>query len=139
MRGLKFTCSKATFRSVGSGAVRWLDWEADFEMVQRFWPTKTPLKQQEWQEFRDAGYRYCAAVEDKQIVAVAAEYRFSDEAWMLAAVGTVEAYRRRGYGKQVCTFVTAHILKSGRIATCGTRENNLPMIRMAESIGYSSS
>ncbi len=139
MRRLKFTCSEATFRSVGSGAVRWLDWLADFEIAQRFWPPEIPLTRQIWKEARNAGYRYCAVVENTQITAIAAEYRFSDDAWMLAAVGTAEANRRRGYGKQMCAFVTAHILESGRIATCETYEDNLPMIRTAESIGYSSS
>ena len=139
MGRLEFSCDKATFRRVGFGAVRWLDWEADFEMAQHFWSPCNPLTRQVWDGARNAGYRYCAVVENKQITAIAAEYRFSDDVWMLAAVATAEASRRRGYGKQVCAFVTAHILESGRTAICGTREDNLPMIRTAESIGYSSS
>jgi len=136
MTTARLICDKDTFRGRESDAVRWLDRDADFEMAQRFSPAEIGLTKQMWEEARNAGYRYCAVVQDNEIVALAAEYRFSDEAWMLASVRTADAYRRRGLGKEVCSFVTAHILTSGRLATCETIENNLPMIRIAESIGF---
>jgi RimJ/RimL family protein N-acetyltransferase len=132
----KLKCDRSDFRGTDTSAVRWLEWDADFEMARQFWPTGIPLTRQMWEEARDAGYRYCAVVEGKEIVALAAEYRFSDAAWMLAAVRTSDRYRRRGYGKMVTSFVTKHILDSGRIATCEARDDNLAMIRTAESIGY---
>jgi RimJ/RimL family protein N-acetyltransferase len=137
MKTTKLICDRGTFVAAECGAARWLDWDADFEMAQQYW-SRIPcaLERKDWDEARDAGYRYCAIIQDKQIVALAAEYRFSDEAWMLAAVSTAEARRRRGYGKQVCSFVTAHILESVRLATCETRVDNVPMIRTAESIGF---
>jgi len=136
MQTLRFTCNKATFVAHECAAVRWLDWDADFEMAQPFWPTGIPFDRQDWEEARRAGYRYCAVVEGNRIVAMAAVYRFSDEAWMLAAVRTAESHRCRGLGRQVSTFVTGHILNSGRLATCETRADNIPMIRTAESVGF---
>lgn len=136
MKTVRFTCDRGTFLGGESAAVRWLDWDADYEMAQQFWPPGIPLTRQVWEEAWDAGYRYCAVVEGKRIVALAAEYRFSDEAWMLAGVRTAEPHRRRGLGKQVCAFAVAHILGSGRLATCETREDNLAMMRTAESIGF---
>jgi len=63
-------------------------------------------------------------------------WRYSEEAWEVAAVYTVPAFRRRGYGKAVVSFVTAHILDAGRLATCHTRVDNAAMIATAESVGF---
>lgn len=136
MKMIRLTCDKTTFADVVCDAVRWLDWDADYEMARRIWPEEYPLAREVWEEARRLGYRYCAIVEGQEIVAVAAEYRFSEEAWMLAAVRTAAGHRRRGLGKQVCAFVTAHILAAGRLATCDTGEDNLAMIRTAQSIGF---
>ena len=137
MKTTKLICDRATFLATECSSARWLDWDADFEMARQYWSAiPCPLERTDWEQARDAGYRYCAVLQDKQIVALAAEYRFSDAAWMLAAVSTAKAHRRRGYGKKVCSFVTAHILESVRLATCETRVDNVPMIRTAESIGF---
>ena len=64
-------------------------------------------------------------------MAIAAEWRYADDAWEAAAVSTLESHRRRGYGKRVVAFVTAHILASGRLATCHTAPDNLAMLRTA--------
>ena len=55
---------------------------------------------------------------------------------MVAAVSTASAFQRRGYGKAVVSFITHGILDAGRVAFCQTREDNLPMIRTAESVGF---
>ena len=133
---VNLVCDRATFRGGETDAVRWLDWDADFEMAQRYWPPNLPLTRDVWDDARAVGYRYCGLIENGQILALAAEFRFSETAWMLAAVGTAVAYRRRGYGKRVSTFVTSHIVGEGRVATCMTRDESLPMIRTAESIGF---
>ncbi|MHC4479728.1 MAG: GNAT family N-acetyltransferase [Planctomycetota bacterium] len=133
---VKLTCDEASFRPVDSGSARWLDWDEDFALAQQAWPQDARLSRQEWEQARADGYCYCAIVEDGQVVSIAAEYRFSEEAWMVAAVKTAPPFRRRGYGKEVVSFVTAHILDAGRKATCETRDGNLAMIRTAESVGF---
>jgi len=133
---IKLICDRDQFRGGRTSGVRWLDWQRDFEIAQRFWPPAVPLTRQGWDEARDAGYLYCAVIQKDQIVSMGAEFRFSNNAWMLAAVSTAAPYRRQGYARRVATFVTAHILDSGRVATCETNDDNVAMLRTAESIGF---
>lgn len=133
---VELACDHSDFRPTSTSQVRWLDWEQDFALAQAYWPPHLPLTPKIWAEIHDLGYHYCAVVVDGQIASLAAEYRCSDDAWMVAAVSTAPAFQRRGYGKAVVSFVTQGILDAGRIAFCLTREDNLPMIRTAESIGF---
>jgi len=56
--------------------------------------------------------------------------------WEVAAVSTAPASRRRGYGKAVVCFVTAHILEQGRKATIFSDSTNVAMRKTAESVGF---
>ena len=51
-------------------------------------------------------------------------------------MGTLEGFRRRGYATRVVAFVTAHILASGRVATCSTGEDNIAMRATARGVGF---
>ena len=133
---VSLTCTSTTFRPCQSYPVRWLDWEADFERAQGLWPSDFPLTREIWEEAREAGYRYCGVVEGDTLVACAAVWRYSDAAWEVAAVRTLEAYRRRGYGQAVVSFATAYILAQGRVATCHTEVRNLAMRRVAARVGF---
>ena len=136
MAHVELTCTLDDFRSAPTSHVRWLDWEQDFALAQAFWSLEYPLTSKIWAEARDLGYHYCAIVEDGQIASIAAEYRCADDAWMVAAVRTAPAFRRRGYAKAVVSYVTQGILDAGRVAFCQTHADNLPMIRTAESVGF---
>jgi predicted GNAT family acetyltransferase len=116
--------------------VRWLDWDRDYPLARTFWPADKPLTREIWEQARDLGYRYCAIVEADEIASIAAEWRYSDKAWEVAAVGTAPTYRRQGYARSVVSFVTAQILGAGRVATCTTERDNVAMIRTAESVGF---
>jgi RimJ/RimL family protein N-acetyltransferase len=129
-------CTSTTYRASDTSGVRWLDRDADYELVRAMWPSEIPLLRGDWEEAHDAGYRYCALLEEDRIVSIAAEWRYSDNAWETAAVRTLASCRRQGYGKRVVAFVTAHILTSGRVATCHTASDNVAMIRAALSVGY---
>ena len=133
---VKLVCTVEQFRPCSTARVRWLDWDRDYSLAEAFWPVQFPLTRKIWDEAREMGYRYCAIVEEGRIASLAAEYRYSDDAWMVAAVGTAPEYRRRGYAKAVVSFVTGGILRAGRLATCSTREDNMAMIRTAESVGF---
>jgi len=93
---ITLTCDRTCLRAASVSDVRWLDWDEDFSLVQQFWPREFPLSRRVWDQARADGYRYCAIVEAGQIASIAAEYRFSDDAWMVAAVKTATASRRRG-------------------------------------------
>ena len=131
-----YECTAATFRTAARYPARWLDWEDDFALAQVMWPETLPLTWEIWQEAREAGYRYCAAVEDGQVQAIAAVWRYSETAWEVAAVSTLPSARGRGYAAAVVSFATASILDAGRRATCTTAADNRAMQRTAERIGF---
>jgi predicted GNAT family acetyltransferase len=117
--------------------VRRLDVEREFPLAERLWARRgRALTLEEWRQFHRDGYRYCAIVADGQIIATAAAWKYSDTAWEVAAVGTVEEHRRQGLGKAVISFITAHLLQQGRLATCHTEPDNEAMIRTAQSVGF---
>jgi hypothetical protein len=129
-----YECTAQAFRPCLHYPVRWLDVEADYDLVRAYW--STPLSREDWRQFSADGYRYAAIVEDGVVVSLAAAWCYSDTAWEVAAVSTVAAKRRQCYAKTVVSFVTAHILASGRKATCLTMHDNKAMQRTAESLGF---
>lgn len=70
METLGLICTKETFRPYtldllapsdkDNTIVRWLDQDEDFLMAKDFWTI--PLSRQDWIEFHEAGYRYCAVI-----------------------------------------------------------------------------
>jgi GNAT superfamily N-acetyltransferase len=138
---VRYECIPATFQPDASYPVRWLDWERDYALARTIWPAECPLSQATWQEARELGYRYCGVVDRgavgrPRLLAIAAVWRYAEQAWEAAAVRTQPGVRGRGLGKAVVSFATAHILESGRRATCTTCSDNLAMQRTAESVGY---
>ena len=107
-------CTPDSFRPADCSRVRWLEWEQN----------------------RAEGFRYCAIVEHGAIAALAAVWTYSQTHWEVAAVSTAPAFRKRGYGKAVVCFVTAHILEQGRKATLLTESRNVAILRTAESVGF---
>jgi predicted GNAT family acetyltransferase len=117
--------------------VRWLDREQDYGLAQAVWNDRDiTLTQDSWREARESSYRYCAVVECGMIIAIAAVWCYSEQAWEVAAVWTKPEARRQGYALSVVSFVTAFILETGRRATCSTDADNVAMQRTAESAGF---
>ena len=132
-----FSCSKDTFYPVNTSRVQWLQKDLDFKVAQWYWQQcQCPLTHQTWITAHEYGYQYAIIMEADQPVTCAGVWRFSDIAWEVAAVSTLSPYRKRGYAKQVVSFVTAYILGANRLATCGTSEGNTAMIATAESVGF---
>jgi GNAT superfamily N-acetyltransferase len=131
-----YTCTLDTFRGMSTKPVRWLDYESDYALVRDYWSAYSFLSPETWSEARAASYTYAAIIEDDAIVALAAAWRYSEEAWELAAVLVEQEHRQLGYGRTVCSFVTDFILKAGKRATCTTAIDNIPMRKTAECIGY---
>ena len=51
-------------------------------------------------------------------------------------VGTLEEYRRRGFGKAVISATTEAVVARGKVAVWGMSHDNVPAMRTASSIGY---
>jgi RimJ/RimL family protein N-acetyltransferase len=145
-RVVRYECTQATFRPDTGHPVRWLDWERDYVLARTIWPDEYPLSRETWQEARELGYRYCGIIECRRnsecpagkprLLAIAAVWRYSETAWEAAAVRTQPDACLRGYAKAAVSFVTAHILNSGRRATCTTAWDNGAMQKTAESVGF---
>ncbi len=130
---IEYECTPSTFQPVQHLPVRWLEWEQDYPLVQEFWPEQTP---EGWQEARKEGFQYCAVIEQNQLQAMAAVWRYSEAAWEVASVYTRPEARGRGYAQAVVSFVTAAILNAGRRATCSAAADNPAMQRVAEKVGF---
>lgn len=131
---IAFECTQETFKPVAHDMVGWLDPDRDLHLVQAIF--ENPPSREEWDDWHKQGYQYCAIVTDGSIVSIAAVWKYSESAWETAAVWTKEEFRCQGYAKAVCSFVTSYILNCGRKATCSTRKTNVPMIRVAENLGF---
>jgi RimJ/RimL family protein N-acetyltransferase len=131
---VEYICAMATFKPDVRHPVRWLDVEQDYDLVRAFWLGE--LTRDEWRSFKDMGYTYAAAIEDDAIVSCGAAWAYSDEAWEAAAVATRSDAKGKGYATSVVSFITQHILNSGRLATCSTRLTNIPMQRVAQNVGF---
>ena len=75
-------------------------------------------------------------MQDDKIVSCAGVWRYSDEAWEVAAVGTLDGFCHKGHTKRIGAFVAAYILASGRLATCSTDDGNIAMIATAKRVGF---
>lgn len=128
---IKYDIQLANFKPVFSGKVRWLG-EDDFRYMNEFWN----MSLETWNGAKEAGYTYCSIIEDDKIVSVAAFWKYSQDRWEAAAVNTRNGFENRGLAKQVVSFVTNYILIQNKIPTLTTREDNIPMRKIAEALGF---
>ncbi|MCL5999144.1 MAG: GNAT family N-acetyltransferase [Chloroflexi bacterium] len=134
---IHLACTQRDYVPLDCASARWLDWDADYELARELWAAQQQaLSYPTWVEARDLGYTYAGIVEDGKVISCAAVWRYSEQAWEVAAVITRDGYRRRGYSKRVIAFVTAYILAHGRLATCTTRDDNVAMLATAKSVGF---
>ena len=94
----EYECTTMRFQSLQRHPVRWLEWEQDYPLVQDFWLEQTPAG---WQEAREEGFQYCGVVEHSQLQAIAAVWRYSEDACEVASVYTRLEARGRGYAQAV--------------------------------------
>jgi [ribosomal protein S18]-alanine N-acetyltransferase len=142
-RPLHLTCTRATFapaRGPRCSDVRWLGPE-DYSLALEAWRVRGySLTHEEWVVSWPAdGYRFAGVVTGGRLLSVAAALSWrppSPTSWELAAVWTHEEARDRGLATAVCSFVTAYILESDRLATCSTHRRRPAMVRVAERLGY---
>jgi predicted GNAT family acetyltransferase len=134
---ISFVCSVQDLIPVDATGIRWLKQAADYVLARAYWRGHgQDLSRATWLEAHASGYRYAALVQGGKILSCAAAWRYSDEAWEVAAVGTLDEFRRQGYATRVVAFVTAYILAAGRVATCHTGEDNAAMQATARRVGF---
>lgn len=139
-RKVALVCTQETFRPVPTTKVRWLKQEEDYPLWAAFtthWEVIGREPTQElWDDVHRLNTRFSGIVEKGCLLSMAAATGYSESAWELSGVYTQPNYRRQGYSKTVCSFVTAYILDHVEQATCHTRETNAPMLAVAERLGY---
>jgi len=128
-----------------SGHVRWLDLPEDFAMLQANYLLRAQeTRDKKFSEFArnmtpadfpGEQWKFCAWLEDGEILAKAGVLYMTDRNWEIAAVWTHPRHRGRGYAKAVCAFAARYILENGKRATCGTEKKNTAMRRVMQGIG----
>lgn len=92
--------------------------------------------QSDWKKWYNENTEYYLLFVDDKPVSRCAIEKYSSDAWEAADVKTAPEYRNRGYSKEIVAYVTKKILEQGKTATCRTQKNNLPMLKVMETIGY---
>lgn len=135
---VRYVCTRETFRPVPCEQVRWLAPQADFYRYQQMLQTRgvAPPTLEEWLEWHAQGYSFAASVHQGTIRAIAAVLKHSESDWELAGVRTLEAHQRQGHGTAVSSFLTEYILSRQQRAICHTHDDNLPMRRILDKLGY---
>jgi len=134
---VSFSCTRSTFVPVDTHRVQWLQKDVDYGLARDYWQnSRSPLTHPTWIMAHSIGYQYAAILDQEQVISLAGVWRFSDSAWDVAAVSTLEPFQRQGFAKQVVSFVTAYILDANHLATCSTGDTNLAMIATARSVGF---
>lgn len=127
----KYEIGPSEFSPVNYDNVRWLS-QDDFRYMYEF----CNMSLETWNGAKEAGYTYCAVIEDDKTISIAAVWKYSPDKWEAAAVNTRKGYENMGFAKQVVSFVTDYILSQNKIPTLTTCENNIPMRRVAEKLGF---
>ncbi len=135
---IEFQCLPAAFRPAERPGVRWLSVTEDAALLDRHFVAQgfEPNTPEGWAEIEAEGNRYAGYVENDDLLCMAGCWTYSDSAWGLIAVGTLESSRRRGLATAVCSFITRHILDAEVQATTSTMSHNVAMIAVAERLGY---
>jgi predicted GNAT family acetyltransferase len=132
-----FVCTKNDLALVKCENVRWLEKEADYELARLYWKEVGQISSlNTWAKAHEYGYQYAGILEGGRIISLAGVWRFSQDCWEVVAVSTLENCRRKGYSRSIVAFITSYILKSGRLATCSTDDDNIAMIATASSVGF---
>ncbi|XMB87125.1 GNAT family N-acetyltransferase [Mycoplasmatota bacterium WC44] len=116
----------------------WLSTTTHVEMINKFMVENDlfTLKSEFLQECIDNGINYCALIKNERILAMGCVERYSNIYWETADIKVHVRNRNNGYGRIITSFISNYILLHEKVATSYTHENNLPMRRVLEDIGF---
>lgn len=142
-RPVRFVCTRETYvpaRNSQGLEIGWLG-PSDYSLALEAWRLRggVPTREQWELSWPTDGYRFAGIVAEGRLLSIAAALSWkppSPTSWELGGVWTREAARLQGLGTAVCSFVTAHILASGRLATCNTTRSRPAMIGVVRRLGY---
>lgn len=116
-----------------SSKVNWIDVDKDFELIREYYKLFN-AKEIDKEEFNDGQWKFCAIIDEGNIISFAGALYMTNENWEIGAVSTHPQHRNKGYAKIVCSFVAKYILENDKIATCNTYINNHAMIKVMHLI-----
>jgi RimJ/RimL family protein N-acetyltransferase len=139
MAYVQMVCTRETFTPRPSDGARWWeveDYDAARDAHEGMWPGVTFWSEEEWRQFHAEGCRHADLLVDGHAVSTAGLWPRTDEEWGPIAVSTAPDHRNKGYCKALISFVTQAVLDAGKRAVIVTRDDNAPMRRVAEALGY---
>ena len=119
--------------------LRWLDTEKDYETFLAHIKERNAQEYfsfEQWKKLPEDGITYCGLFKDEVMIARAAVERYDDKTWETADVRVFSTERGKGYGKQICHFVTDYILFNKKYATCRTEHGNIAMQSVIHALGF---
>jgi GNAT superfamily N-acetyltransferase len=132
--GTKLYCDKQTYVHTKDNNVRKITRKNAGEVIERLLPVGIP-DDVDYLLTDDVAFAYYTW---EQPVAFAGTHPVGSMTDKIGnvMVGTLEQYRRQGYGKAVVSATTGALLEQGRIAVYGTSDDNIASIRTALSVGF---
>ena len=94
------------------------------------------VSEEEWQRWNAEGIEFYMLFAGGIPAARCSIEKYSEDRWEAADVRTVQAFRGRGYAREIVAHVTRLILARGKTATCRTLPENAAMLRVMEAVGY---
>lgn len=110
-----------------------LNWHTDLAVIRRFYARFGQSVNPD--EFESYVGNPAAVILDGDIASFAIPLSFREGETEIGGVATVPDQQGKGLSKALVSEMAFRILKEGKAATLTTERNNLPMQRVAESIG----
>ena len=131
------------FEPTGKAKIRWLKFPEDLYALHLFAKDRKPdiiYNEKEshelFQKWHEEGCIYCALFDDEVILATAAVEKYCNDKWETSDIRVLRSARNKGYAKQICYFITKFILENGKIATSYTEDDNIPMQKVLDALGF---
>jgi predicted GNAT family acetyltransferase len=141
---IKYTCTEDRYRSYPAPDVVLFDTIGQFDKLLSFFGEPESedermtdaerdnyflqIKNGKWLDF--------VVMIDEKIVARAIVWNYEDQISEIGAIHVKPEYRKQGLGTQLVSCCTGHVLMNGRVATGITTEENIPMRKTFEKIGF---
>lgn len=132
--GMKLYCDKDTHICIRDESVRKLTRDNAAEAITRLSSVGIP---------DEAGYLLtdnaaCAYYAEGHPVAFAGTHPAGGMSDRIGdvMVGTLDGYRRHGYGKAVLSATTGTLIGQGRVAVLGTYDDNIAVVKTGQSVGF---
>jgi ribosomal protein S18 acetylase RimI-like enzyme len=132
-REQRMEVSRSTFRKKDKGAARRLT--PDDAVAMADFHGAPPQAAQEFSHWLRGGKVYGVFAGEK-LAAIASTMVELPEVWVLVSIRTREELRRKGYGREATSALTAKALESVPIVSLTVKKDNAPAIGLYSQLGY---